>query len=363
MASDTQKAELVLVSNRLDTGGGRGMLTAVNREALSAIFGDELLTIQVEKQSTNSLPRLLRALSGQIDGLDPTVTASIVARIRDSGASTLFIGGSNLGALARAVRKVLPQVRIIVFFHNAEARFFWGAFRRGPSIRSLLVLIANWVAERQSVRHAHDLVTLSPRDGALLKRLYGRAGDHVAPMALQVVEQAHELPENLPVEPGYALFVGGGFYANRDGIRWYAEHVAPRIDVPTLVVGQGMEDLKTEIESHGNIHVVGGVPSLAPWYFGAGFAVAPIFDGSGMKTKVAEAMMHNRRIIGTPEAFSGYEAVADQAGWICSTADEFVAAIGGRQAIEAKSTNLRSVFQEAFSLEATVQRFRKILGR
>ena len=40
--------------------------------------------------------------------------------------------------------------------------------------------------------------------------------------------------------------------------------------------------------------VVGEVESLAQWYHDAYFVVAPIFDGSGMKTKVAEALMYGK---------------------------------------------------------------------
>ena len=49
--------------------------------------------------------------------------------------------------------------------------------------------------------------------------------------------------------------------------------------------------------------------SLAPHLAaGAALVIAPIFDGSGMKTKVAEALMHGKHVVGTPEAFSGYAA-------------------------------------------------------
>ena len=33
----------------------------------------------------------------------------------------------------------------------------------------------------------------------------------------------------------------------------------------------------------------------------------PIFEGSGMKLKTCEALMFGKNIIGTPEAFAGYD--------------------------------------------------------
>ena len=80
------------------------------------------------------------------------------------------------------------------------------------------------------------------------------------------------------------LFVGGGFYANRAGIRWFAREVAPAINLPTLVVGYGLDDLREELERSGNVQLIGAVESLEPWYLIAKAAIAPIFAGSGMKT-------------------------------------------------------------------------------
>ena len=37
--------------------------------------------------------------------------------------------------------------------------------------------------------------------------------------------------------------------------------------------------------------------------------------------------MYCKKVIGTPEAFSGYDDVVAKAGWVCETADEYVTAI------------------------------------
>ena len=130
------------------------------------------------------------------------------------------------------------------------------------------------------------------------------------------------LPYN--VTEKFALFVGGTFYANQAGIFWFVENVVPYISMKTYIVGRGFEKFKSELEINENVVVVGEVDTLAQWYHDAYFVVAPIFDGSGMKTKVAEALMYGKKIIGTPEAFSGYEDIVKQAGNVCDSADEFV---------------------------------------
>ena len=162
----------------------------------------------------------------------------------------------------------------------------------------------------------------------------------------------------------FVLFVGGGFYANRAGITWFVKHVVPHISIKTYIVGRGLEDLKDVLDLDGKVEVVGAVDSLSHWYRDAHFVIAPIFDGSGMKTKVAEALMYGKKVIGTPEAFSGYEDVVKRAGWQCVTVDEFVAAIDCAQDLPLASfdTELHALYQEKYSFLAARERLALILS-
>jgi glycosyltransferase involved in cell wall biosynthesis len=112
------------------------------------------------------------------------------------------------------------------------------------------------------------------------------------------------------------------------------------------------------------VEVVGGVDDLGKWYRRARFAVAPIFDGSGMKTKVAEALMHGKRIIGTSVAFEGYDDALPSAGWICNDADAFIKAIQAAQLadLSAMDPSLRQLYLDHYSLEAATKHFERILS-
>jgi len=74
--------------------------------------------------------------------------------------------------------------------------------------------------------------------------------------------------------------------------------------------------------------------------------------------------MFGKRIIATPEAFSGYEAVAADAGWRCATADEFVAAITEAEALDLPDFDpvLRALYDEHFSHGAARDRLARILS-
>ena len=82
-----------------------------------------------------------------------------------------------------------------------------------------------------------------------------------------------------------------------------------------------------------------------------------------MKTKVAEAMMFGKKVVGSPEAFSGYEDVAQQAGWICETADDFVDTINRMAHTELPRFDLRvrELFEQIYSYSAARARLARIL--
>lgn len=343
--------------------GGREKLCKLNHDVLADIYGERLVVFELPPSDRQRAGSVVRAFRGHIDGLDRAVIATALGTIQARNVGKVFVDGSNLGAFVEAVKQRYPEVEVSTFFHNVEARFFLGALRRSRKLRALAVLTANYLAERKSVRYSDKIICLSDRDSRLLLKLYGRGATHVAPMALQ-----DTLPNGISrlgrTRGKFALFVGGVFYANRAGVAWFVDNVVPRIDIETCIVGKGFEGFRQALERSGKVEVVGAVDDLTQWYQDAHFVIAPIFDGSGMKTKVAEALMHGKKVIGTPEAFSGYEDVAARAGWVCATADDFVAAIG--QACETIEepfdSALRVLYDEKYSYAAARSRRADILG-
>ena len=359
-------AKVMLLTNKLHASpsGGRELLCKLNHDALKEIYGDRLVLFELPRQRLQGIKSILNAFRGHIDGLDEETISKALLTIQSNDIAKVFVDGSNLGAFAERLKQWLPQVEISTFFHNVESRFFLGSLREKRTIHALAVFLVNYLAERNSVRHSDKIICLSERDSRLLQKVYGRPATHVSPMALEDKLPAGFDQGAKPPQEKFALFVGGVFYANRAGIAWFVEHVVPRIEIKIRIVGRGFEDLRQELERDGKVEVVGAVDHLADWYRDAHFVIAPIFDGSGMKTKVAEALMYGKKIIGTPEAFSGYEDIADRAGRVCSTIDDFVAAIDSADdMVKAPfDRDLRSLYQETYSFPAARARIAKILN-
>lgn len=344
---------VMLLTNQLhlSPSGGREMLCKLNHDVLMDIYVDRLTVFELIKQPIRGLRSLVNAFKGHIDGVNADTIEAVFKVILAKKIEKIFVDGSNLGGMVKLVKTRFPNVQVYTFFHNVEARFFFGSFNKNKTLRSLAVAVANYLAERKSVKFSNEVICLSDRDSQLLHRIYGRGATHLSPMALQ-----DQLPLDIPhienqLDQKFALFVGGVFYANLFGIIWFVKHVAPRINIKICIVGKGFEKYRQELEIDGKVEVVGAVDSLAEWYLKSYFVIAPIFDGSGMKTKVAEALLYGKKVIGTPEAFSGYEDIADHAGRVCVSADEFVAAIEEADSFVTTSYDkeLRAIYENKYS--------------
>lgn len=358
----TRMPRVLKFSHAIDGGAhtGRELLADLNSRALMDLCGERLvaMTVTVDEGSRGVRARM-RSLFGWLDGLTEDRAAACVEKILRHDIDLVYIEGSNYGRLAAYIRARVPSCHIVTFFHNVETRFFWGALRARPSVKAVGVLLANWLAERAAVKHSDRIICLNERDSALLKRLYHRAATDIHPMCVVASASMAGDGAQLPKPQPFGLFVGGAFYANLEGVRWFARNVAPRLACCIYVVGKGFERHRDELDAYPNIRVVGTVEALHPWYAQCSFVVAPIFDGSGMKTKVAEALMHGKPVVGTSEAFAGYESVADAAGMLCEEADAFVSAIrticsGGRHFDAEK---LKALHEQGFSYAAKKRHF------
>jgi glycosyltransferase involved in cell wall biosynthesis len=363
-------AGILLITKRIQSrpSGGRELLCKLNRDCLKDVYGEEFSILELDAEPLSDVRAILGAFQGYIDGLNSAVIARVVEKVRSSDSADVFLDGSNLGEVAAALRRQAPNVKIVTFFHNVESRFFLGSLKASRTPRAFVVFLVNYLAERKAVRYSEILIALTQRDSDLLHRVYGRSATYISPMALEdKLPQTRDVATETTVAPKerYILFVGGAFYANELGIAWFVKNVVPRIAIKTVVVGRGLEGLKPDLELSKKVKVIGGVQSLEEWYTNAHLVVAPIFDGSGMKTKVAEALMFGKKVVGTREAFTGYEDVAERAGWICSTADDFVDVINrmSRLALPRFDSDIRALFDKKYSFEAARDRLARILGQ
>lgn len=107
------------------------------------------------------------------------------------------------------------------------------------------------------------------------------------------------------------IFTGTmSYFPNSDAARWFASEIWPlvRAAFPSAVcriVGRGPTPAVKQLGARPGVTVTGPVPQMAVELAGAMVAVAPVRLGSGMLTKVLEAMAVRTPVVGTSKAFEG----------------------------------------------------------
>ena len=115
-----------------------------------------------------------------------------------------------------------------------------------------------------------------------------------------------------------------------------------------------MDIYKHQLEISKSVKVYGEQDSLVNWYENAIVTVAPIFRGSGMKTKIAESLLFGKKVVGTKEAFMGYENFLSKIGWECNSSEEFINVLNNTNLSTSNDQILilKKIFLDNFSLAA-----------
>lgn len=180
--------------------------------------------------------------------------------------------------------------------------------------------------ESLSVKCADVLLAINERDALDTEQFYGRKPDYVLPVSMDDLFRGDVFANSNFLKGCCSLlFVGSNFPPNVDGIRWFIKEVLPELDISLTVVGNDLDLYKDEFESP-KVKVLGRVESLTEYYERADAVVEPIFYGSGMKVKTAEAMMYGKIIFATSEALEGYNEPSDDI-YRCDSKESFLLAI------------------------------------
>lgn len=142
--------------------------------------------------------------------------------------------------------------------------------------------------ERVQWRAADVCVAVSELDEQAMRRA-GARHVIVVPNGTDAVPR-QPIPRRSPGEPLRILFVGAPYLPNRLGVEWLITQVLPavRARMPACLDVVGL--LPDQVPRAAGVAVHGRVPSVAPFYTDAHVAVIPIFEGSGSRLKVVEAM-------------------------------------------------------------------------
>ena len=215
--------------------------------------------------------------------------------------------------------------------------------------------------ENLSVKYSEKLIVLNKRDLDELKRIYKKKiNDKLIYQIPLYLEDSYIENKNF-IKCNYDyLFIGSAFYANIYGITWFIEEVLPYIEGKLVLVGKGMEILKEKFSNNKKLEIKGTVENIAKYYYEDNIIISPIFHGSGIKTKTIEALMYNKKIIGTKEAFVGIEKEdVEKIGACCETKDEFIKTLTNRNDLQNKNKS-REIYFKNFSKNIIKRKYLEI---
>ena len=275
----------------------------------------------------------------------------------------VYIDRSIFGVVAQYLRRAKYKGRIITFFHNVEYFYYLSRFA-GNVFAKRILLRCIYNNDKLACQHSDKIILLNKRDNQQLQQLYGRSADIITPVVLRDRYAQHEqdgsvLTSKIP----HCMFVGSYLKANNNGLLWFVKEVLPNVNIQFTAVGKGLAKLQKEEQSLQNINVMSDVPDLRPYYEQADIIVAPIFEGSGMKIKTCEALMYGKNILGTDEAFEGYEIDVNKIGGKCNNITDFINNITDFiNNPRPKFNNFsREMFLKHYSTESVINKFKSAL--
>lgn len=236
----------------------------------------------------------------------------------------IFIEQSLYGRACRYIKKKYPKLKIIIFFHNIEVQYAHEYLKTsGLKAIPFFLLVKYW--EKKSCKYADYCITLNKRDSQLLHKIYNRKSDLELPTSfpdLYDQQKAALSAKSKGLYPIDYLFVGVSFFANIEAVQWFINNVMPKVDGHLHVVGKGMDNIKFNNLTD-RIHIHGFVDDLSEYYYRAKLVISPIHVGGGMKTKTAEALMYGKTILGSKEAFEGYE-IDERCMILCNNVEDYL---------------------------------------
>ncbi len=354
------KKRILFISNKTNKSlvGGRKNLTILNEKILKNIYRKNFFSHKLEKKKIASLKNILMAITGNIDGVDNRNIEIIKSLIEKYQINHVFVDGSNLGKISRKISN--KNIRIVTFCHNVESNFFLKKLKNFFNFKNIYIFLSNYFAELQSVYFSNYLIFLNSRDRKIMEKYFFKKNYYLVPIC---IDDKFKKFKNSINKNKFLLFVGSNFFGNISGLEWYINKIVNKINIKTYIIGKNLKIKK--FKNNPKVIFKGYVKNLNKFYKDALFVVAPIFQGSGMKTKVAESLMFGKSVIGLEEAFVGYEKFEKKIGVKCKNEKDFINAINKftSQQHYLFKPHLRKIYLENFSNYKMKNSYEKIFRK
>ena len=218
-------------------------------------------------------------------------------------------------------------------------------------------------------RSADRILVLTSQDRVTMQYYAPDLAISVSPSGVDINDL-----QSFPSQPKEPIILMTGYMrdpANEDGVEWFVHHVWPQLsirypDVKFYIVGSDPGSrIKKLVAEDPRIIITGYVKDLRPYRARAQVMVSPVRLGSGIRTKVLEAMASNLPVVSTSLGMAGIEAQTGENCFVADTPDLFTQSVDwlltDRELRERMAKNALKLVQDKHALETGLNRFETIL--
>lgn len=359
----------LFVTLRNTTGYSGGMQCSMrNLNSLEDIYGKENICLYpisrhvISNKLNEYIVKIYNIIIGYVFGVNNNHLREILQIIERENITDIFLDGSIFGILAKHIKEHHKDIKITSFFHNVEYLQVKNNIRiNGATIMSIPILNNIKKNEKLTCKYSDNIIVLNQRDEELIRNNYNTRVTKIIPISFKDIG-SDILPNSTVSRPYNAIFIGSYFLPNIEGLIWFTEKVLPFVDIKLTVIGNGMENIVPKIDADiiksGKINILGTVDNLSKYYENSDLVIMPLLSGGGMKVKTAEALMYGKLIIGTEEAFCGYDK---DSGTVCHNEKDFISILNNLDIKNKYNLLSRDLFKKKYSYAVTLNQFMEVL--
>jgi glycosyltransferase involved in cell wall biosynthesis len=249
--------------------------------------------------------------------------AAVAAALRDHRPDIVHLDSFAMLGLMKFIRSIRPECRIVAHIHDAQS----ARMERYTHMGSVLTRSQYWIEYRKALHfETHcignaDLTLVdSDEDCDYLRMLSKRNSVETLPLGFN---PAVFVPDGTMADLAQPAIVYSGSMKARqsvDGALFLAHEVMPlvwkeRPEAHLYIVGGG--PTADVLALAGNrVHVTGFVEDLAAYLRAGAVYACPLRLGSGMRTRVVEALACGTTMVATPMAVRGLKVCQSDTPWV-----------------------------------------------
>lgn len=260
------------------------------------------------------------------------------------------------GKIVSKIKKRYPTIFIVTHFHNNEINYYKDLVKQQGLLYYPLYK-ASKKNQEFSLLYSDYKIFITEED---LKSIGGKNNSFVIPVTKK---DMYKNPNPSEHTSDYLLFFGNSFFPNNEAVLFIIKQIAPFIHEKILIAGNKMDVTFSNIKLPENVTVIGYVENLSELFIHAKAFLCPIVSGSGMKVKIADALMFGKTIIATDFAAIGYKRDKD-VFLIGKDADDFIKIISSIENCEnSYNDKARAIFKNYYDSANALEYYETIKSK